>query len=39
MKAIVTTESEAKSLQDIIAKALGYPKSGINVAARSAAHR
>jgi hypothetical protein len=31
MKAIVTTEFEAKSLQDIIAKALRYPKSGINV--------
>jgi hypothetical protein len=31
MQGIVTTELEAKSLQDIIAKALGYPKQGAPV--------
>jgi predicted phosphoribosyltransferase len=31
MQGIVTTELEAKSLQDIIAKALGYPKQGVPV--------
>lgn len=31
MQGIVTTEAETKSLRDIIAKALGYPKRGVPI--------
>lgn len=31
MRGIITTEVEAKSLQDIVSKSLGYPKVGVSV--------